>query len=104
MFLITNTECKQYKIINLDMVREIMISPSHGIQVYYENGNGTQIGQYENRSQCVIAMRMFQKALDMKKDIFEFPSEEKIKAEVVNTYQEKTRPMGGKKSKGHGGS
>lgn len=104
MFLVSNTECKQHKIVNLDMIREIMVSTSCSITVYYENGTGTQIAQYENRSQCVVAMRMLQKAIDIKKDIFEFPNEERIKAEVVNTYQEKTRPMGGKKSKGHGGS
>lgn len=93
----------QNSIINLEQVTVVYIgSDSCTIKADYQNGKGCQLGRYNSEEEAKIAMNIISENVG-KTEICKMPTNEAVKAKC-NLKEQKNHHIGGKKTKGHGGS
>lgn len=97
-------------IVNLSMVNNVFIGADGcSIKVNFSDGSGTQLGKYESEEAAVAALEWLGRTAllsNSRSSLFTMPSDEAVKR-LLTDKANKTgmhHNIGGKKTKGHGGS
>lgn len=97
------------KIINMDNIICLYIDrDGRTLKVSYNNGNSCRFALYDNDEECIAALEFLYEKLKNGAVAVKMPDAMEIKsmmrASLSSTRYERSRPTGGVKPRGHGGS
>lgn len=90
-------------LVNFEQIENIFIG-NNTIKANMKSGKGMQLGAYNSLEDTKIAMEVLIERLLKNNSFIQMPSDNDIKAKVINSAFEKQRSLTGKKQKGYGGS
>ena len=97
-------------IINFSMANNVFIGADGcSIKVNFSDGSGAQLGRYESPEAAVVALKWLGKTALLSNSgnsLYAMPSDEAVKGWLANEANKAvtSHGIGGKKTKGHGGS